>query len=130
VPWFKVDDKLHDHRKARAAGKAAMGVWVMAGSWASANLTDGFVPATVLSRWGTKKDAERLIEAGFWTATTQKGEPGWRFLNWKGYNPDARTVKLKQEAESAGGTHGNHIRWHKRRHVVDPECKFCTEEQE
>lgn len=27
MPWFKVDDRLHDHFKARQAGKAAMGVW-------------------------------------------------------------------------------------------------------
>lgn len=30
MPWFKVDDKLHDHHKSRAAKAKAMGVWVMA----------------------------------------------------------------------------------------------------
>ena len=57
MAWFKVDDKLHDHRKARRAGKAAIGVWVLAGSWAMDNLTDGFVPEVVLLRWGTRTDA-------------------------------------------------------------------------
>ena len=54
MPWFKVDDKLHDHRKSRKAGRSAMGVWVLAGSWSMDNETDGFVPADVLARWGTE----------------------------------------------------------------------------
>lgn len=127
MPWFKVDDKLHDHRKPRKAGKAAMGVWVLAGSWSMAAETDGFIPEHVLARWGTKRDAERLVEAGFWFPDTDDGEAGWRFHDWLVYQPDARTMRLKQEAESQGGTHGNHVRWHQRRKVLDPECKFCQE---
>jgi hypothetical protein len=82
MTWFKVDDKLHDHRKARAAGAAAMGVWVLAGSWAADNLTDGFVPATILPRWGRPRDATRLVEVGLWHADEQDGETGWRFHEW------------------------------------------------
>lgn len=41
MSWFKVDDKLHDHRKARKAGKSAMGVWVLAGSWCMSSETAG-----------------------------------------------------------------------------------------
>ncbi len=52
ISWFKVDDKLHDHHKANAAKKAAMGVWVLAGSWSADNLTDGFIPARVLANLG------------------------------------------------------------------------------
>ncbi len=74
MPWFKVDDKLHDHRKARAAGATAMGVWVLAGSWAADNLTDGFVPASVLGRWGRPREASRLVEVGLWFADEQDGE--------------------------------------------------------
>lgn len=129
MPWFKVDDQLHDHRKSRAAGKAAMGVWVLAGSWSMANKTDGFVPVSVLSRWGTRREAERLVGVGFWKPDHQDGEDGWRFHDWLGYQPDARTMRLKQEAESEAGSRGNHIRWHIRRHVTDPECKFCQEEE-
>jgi hypothetical protein len=76
MTWFKVDDKLHDHRKVRAAGKAAMGVWVLAGSWAADNLTDGFIPTTVLPRWGTRADANKLVTAGLWHTDEQDGEKG------------------------------------------------------
>ncbi len=127
MPWFKVDDQLHDHRKARKAGRSAMGVWVMAGSWCMASETDGFVPTDVLGRWGTRRDAEKLCSVGFWFADTHEGEDGWRFHDWLKYQPDARTIRLKQEAESEGGSHGNHVRWHARRKVKDPECRFCRD---
>lgn len=127
MPWFKVDDRLHDHFKARQAGKAAMGVWVLAGSWAMASETDGFIPASVLSRWGTKRDANSLVSVGLWQEFEQNGERGWRFHDWLKYQPDARTMRLKQEAESQGGSHGNHVRWHARRDVYDPECDYCNE---
>lgn len=129
MPWLKVDDKLHDHHKARAAGKAAMGVWVLAGSWCMAHETDGFVPESVLTRWGNKRDAERLVAAGFWRTATRHGEAGWRFHDWLKYQPDVRTMRLKQEAESVAGSRGNHKRWHRNRGVVDPECKFCREDE-
>lgn len=127
MAWFKVDDKLHDHRKARQAGKAAMGVWALAGSWCMAAETDGFVPQWVLSRWGTKKDAERLVLVGFWHPHQQDGDDGWQFHDWLTYQPDARTLQLVRQAESKAGSFGNHKRWHTNRKVKDPECPFCKE---
>jgi hypothetical protein len=87
VPWFKVDDKLHDHRKARAARKAAMGVWVLAGSWSADHMTDGFVPEDVLSRWGTPADARALVKAGLWHEDEKAGEKGWLFHDWEHFQP-------------------------------------------
>lgn len=123
--WFKVDDKLHDHRKSRKAGKAAMGVWVLAGSWAMDNETDGFIPADVLSRWGTQADARRLIEAGLWREATHKGEPGWRFHDWSRFQPSAAVTAAKRAAEAEAGLRGNHKRWHEARSITDPDCEYC-----
>lgn len=100
MTWFKVDDKLHDHRKARAAGATAMGVWCLAGSWAADNLTDGFVPATVLSRWGRPREAHKLVEVGLWHADEQDGEKGWRFHEWHERQP-SRAQKLEERAAKA-----------------------------
>jgi hypothetical protein len=100
VTWFKVDDKLHDHRKARAAGKAAAGVWVLAGSWAADNLTDGFVPEHVLSRWGTRRDAARLVEVGLWHVAEKHGEPGWAFHEWEQYQPTRAEVEADRKANA------------------------------
>lgn len=104
--WFKVDDKLHDHRKARAAGPAAMGVWVLAGSWSADNLTDGFIPATVLTRWGRPRDATRLVEVGLWHATEQDGEKGWRFHEWTEMQPTRAQKMAEREAKAEAGRIG------------------------
>jgi hypothetical protein len=99
MAWFKVDDKLHDHHKIRAAGKAAMGVWMLAGSWSADNLTDGFVPKSVLSRWGTPADAKRLVEAGLWEVATRHGERGWQFHDWAEYQPSRTETLARREQD-------------------------------
>ena len=96
MPWFKVDDELHDSKKPRLAGAAAMGVWVLAGSWCMDQLTDGFVPETVPVRWAPtnwKKLTKALVDAGLWIEQTRDGEPGWRFHDWDKYQPSAAKVK-------------------------------------
>lgn len=123
--WFRVDDELHDHRKARKAGKAAMGVWVLAGSWSAWKGTNGFVPEDVITRWGTRADAARLVAAEFWDVAEQDGETGWRFHDWEHFQPSAETVAAWRAAESEAGRRGNHKRWHEQRKVTDPNCPYC-----
>lgn len=123
--WFKVDDKLHDHRKSRQAGKSAMGVWVMAGSWAMDNRTDGFVPERVLTRWGTRGDATKLVTAGLWFPDKHDGETGWRFHDWSRFQPSAAVIEATKAKEAEAGLRGNHRRWHVSRGITDPDCEFC-----
>lgn len=146
--FFAVDDKLHDHAKARRAQKAAIGVWALAGSWCGDNLTDGFVPAAVLPRWGTKADVRRLVEARLWHTVDRDGqvvedcddclalhphglpnaEAGWLFHDWPSFQPTARDVTLKRDSERRAGSFGNHKRWHLNRGVRDPElCGWCRD---
>ena len=88
MSWFKVDDKLHDHRKIAIAGADAMGTWVLAGSWCSDNPeTDGFIPTRVLMRYtrAYRSRAAKLVEATLWEVANFKGEQGFRFTNWAEY---------------------------------------------
>lgn len=126
MPWFKVDDELHDHRKARRAGKSAIGVWVLAGSWSSANETGGFIPADVLRRWGTPGDAKRLVDTGLWELSTENGEKGWRFHDWNHFQPSAAVIADVKAKRSESGRLGNHKKWHVKRGLTDPHCEFCT----
>lgn len=125
MPWFKVDDKLHDHRKVRKAGKASMGVWVLAGSWSMDNLTDGFIPEHVLLRWGTRADAGRLVAAGLWYVDEYEGERGWRFHDWTRFQPSAAVTAATKAKEAEAGIRGNHKRWHADRQITDPDCEYC-----
>jgi len=129
--WMKIDDQLNAHRKTRAVlrsnpGKrrdaSAMGLWVLAGSWAAQNLTDGWVPAAELDRWDDDWEAltERLVSAGYWWPEDREGEDGYGFNDWQEWN--------NPDGASASGTFGNHVRWHVNKGVVKPECEHCPTE--
>jgi hypothetical protein len=95
MPWFKVDDQLAFHVKALSAGNAALGLWVRAGSWSMDQLTDGFVPASiVVALGGKKKDADALTTAGLWHAV----EGGWQFHDWAEYQPTKEQVEAERAA--------------------------------
>lgn len=95
MPWFKVDDQLAMHIKTIEAGNAALGVWVRAGSWASANLTDGFVPESLMAALGAREaDVAALVRVGFW----REVEGGWQFHDWDEYQPTADSVRQEREA--------------------------------
>jgi len=104
--WSKIDDKLHENAKARRAGPRAMGVWVMALSWSGDVGSDGFIPGRVLTRWGTVKDANRLVAAGLWTpvdngvrnGVTDHGESGYLMNDWAEYNPTHDKVEADRKA--------------------------------
>lgn len=96
MTWFKVDDSLSSHPKARAAGLPAMGLWVVAGSWASQHLTDGFVPEWFVKSWRTGPVlAGKLVDSGLWNVTSG----GWVFHQWQERQPSK--VKVESERESA-----------------------------
>jgi len=99
MPWFKVDDKLHSHKKVAKAGEA-MALWVVAGSWCSDQLTDGFVPDYMAVRLvpGGEKMAAALVEAGLWVEGEHDGDDGWWFHDWEDNNPTSDEVEAKREA--------------------------------
>jgi hypothetical protein len=99
MTWFKVDDTLSAHPKARRAGLAAMGLWVVAGSWCSQQLTDGFVPGWYADTWPDgRKLAEALVAARMWSEVEVDGEEGWLFHEWTQANPTAEQVKAERTA--------------------------------
>lgn len=100
MTWFKVDDKFHDHRKVRRASLEAIGLWTLAGSWSSDNLTDGFIPDQIVRRWSRKwsKLASELITAELWIETEVDGEHGFLFYNWHERNPLRARVEEEREA--------------------------------
>ena len=102
MPWFKVDDKLHSHKKAARAGVAAMGLWTVAGSWCADQLTDGFVPDYIAQRLAPGEAdqlAERLVTAGLWHHDVHDGDNGWRFNDWNHYQPTREHVEQQRQRE-------------------------------
>lgn len=102
MTWVKVDDALADHRKVRRLGKdrlPAMGLWVLTASWCGQQLTDGFVPEEVVTRFDPRqKMAERLVAVGLWVRETDPEEgDGYRFHDWAAHQPTRDEVERKRE---------------------------------
>lgn len=78
-----------------------MGLWVLAGSWAADQLTDGFVPRSQVFAWSEEALAlaERLVTVGLWEATVHLGEDGWLFHDWIDFQPTKKDVLERREAE-------------------------------
>lgn len=91
--WFKVDDGLAFHKKAVAAGNAALGLWVRAGAWCGQQLSDGHVPADIVKIIGTTAQADRLVKAGLWV----EGDNEYIFHDWQQCNPLASGVRQSQK---------------------------------
>jgi hypothetical protein len=96
LTWFKVDDSFHSHPKVLAASPAALGLWVVAGSWSGSNLSDGFVPDHVLPRLvpDSVTLAKELTTAGLW----KRVRGGYRFHDWSDFNPESGAVLAEREA--------------------------------
>jgi len=109
VGWFKVDDQLAFHAKIVAAGNSAMGLWIRAGSWSSAQLTDGFIPVHMANAManGMASDADALVTAGLWDEV----DGGFRFHDWSHFQPSAEEEREKRRLRSLAGKKGAAARW-------------------
>lgn len=97
MPWFKVDDTLPFHDKVIAAGNAAMGLWVRAGAWSMQQLTDGWIPARIAHQLGTRREANRLCDAGLW----EEKDGGYTFHEWNQRQPSRAKVMADREENAA-----------------------------
>lgn len=113
MAWFKVDDQLAFHQKTLIAGNEAMGLWVRAGAWASAQLTDGFVPHEIIQAMANEEVCHRLLMANLWT----EENGGYQFHDWDEFQPSAEEERQKREdlkkARSEAGKAGAAARWGK-----------------
>jgi len=110
VTWFKVDDKFHSHRKVTGLGKDvdALALWVVAGSWAADQLTDGFVPESVVfrllpvSKARAKRMALALESARLWERV-EFNPASVCAQSASGLDPDCAQTDSKTESESEPG---------------------------
>lgn len=95
MPWFSVEDNLCFHPKSVAAGNAALGLWVRAGSWSMQTLTDGEIPTEIARVLGTPAEARRLVAAGLWVPK----DGGYEFHEWA--DRQRSRVKVAADREAA-----------------------------
>ncbi|WP_330349738.1 hypothetical protein [Streptomyces sp. NBC_00582] len=107
MPWFVVDDNAHSHPKLIAAGNAALGLWLRAGSYAAQHLTDGIVPGVVAKMYGSKPQIAKLLAVGLWHEAghtcphpkCKQPAPGDYYMHdyLAPYNPSRAEVTEKRE---------------------------------
>lgn len=118
MPWFQVDDQLPVHKKVIAAGNAAMGLWVRAGSWSQQNLTGGFIPTQIVKALGTIGQAKSLVNAGLWDAV--KG--GYRFHDWDKHQLSVEEQEERRRKRAEAGRKGGQASGASRRGEANAEA--------
>lgn len=103
MPWFPVDDKFHSHPKVMVTSPAALGLWVVAGSWSSDYGTDGVVRDDQLSRLlpDAATLAAELVASGLW----KRIRGGYEFHDWKQWGSKrtgAEDKELRAKRAEAG----------------------------
>lgn len=103
MPWFKVDDQMHSHPKMRGLDMASRGLWVTAGSWCAAYMTDGEITEREMKLLGgTRRQAEKLVAAGLWRLVDDApGARRYAFHDWAEFQPTRAetTAKRRRDAE-------------------------------
>lgn len=111
MSWFKVDDTLPMSPKVLQCSLGAIGLWTICGAWSCQQLTDGFVPTSLVealrSNEASASFASDLLRVGLW----EEVEGGYQFHDWSDYQPSAREVKeerariseARRNAGRAGG---------------------------
>src|SRR5699024_9624896 len=82
-------------------------------AWASAQLTDGFIPTEIVQAMANEEVCHRLLLANLW----QEVEGGFQFHDWSEFQPSAEAEIQKREeirkARSEAGKKGAAARWKK-----------------
>lgn len=103
VTWFMVDDHFWGNPKRTAASPAALGLWVVAGSWCAQQMNEGNVPKHALAMLGgTPKLARALVETSLWVTT----EAGWRFHDWDDYQLSKDDIEERRRLRAEAGARG------------------------
>ena len=94
MTYFKVDDHFHSHPKILTLGLDAVGLWTLAGSWSGEQLTDGFIPVSLIARLGgSESTALALVDAGLW----EHAPNGYQFHDWAAHNQTKAQVEESRE---------------------------------
>lgn len=94
---FQVDPDFYDHPKTTGMSDAAFSLWVRAGSYSAAKLTDGFIAEDVLATVlrSSEDVAEELVRRGLW----KRSRGGYRFHQWGHRNLEKSRVEADREAD-------------------------------
>lgn len=94
---FQVDPDFYDHPKVTGMSDAAFSLWVRAGSYSAAKLTDGLVSEDVLVHTlrSSEQVANELVQRGLWRRT----RGGFRFHQWANRNLTKERIEADRKVD-------------------------------
>jgi hypothetical protein len=106
--WARLDDALIDHQKVFIAGEAigkngpavAIGFYAIALMWSNKQLSDGFLPDSVIRSFTRYADNPRSVADALVKAELfDKVDGGFRIHDYADYNPSAANIKKKRRED-------------------------------
>lgn len=109
LPWVRLDTGWPTNHKVLALlgegprGKSAAVVYIGGLCYSGEHGLDGFIPAYVLPViHGTKKEADLLVDHGFWSVAVGGDGTGWQVESWGDYQEsNAETAARSERARQA-----------------------------
>jgi len=116
MPWVRLDDQFYNHPKLPSLGSymlPCVGLHTLALCYASAYLTDGFIPkaqvprlagdlALLLPEGNPWELCERLVSVTLW----EESDGGYMIHDFLDYNPSRRSVLQLRKTRSISGQAG------------------------
>lgn len=110
MAWVRIDDHLHSHPKIRCAWQAyppAVGLHLVALSYAGDQLTDGAIDDAFVQQWlPGKRQRDRAIGALVDAALWEPNGTGWQIHDWSDYNQSREEVLERRRADKARKARG------------------------
>jgi len=96
MPWFRLEDSFYANPKVMVAGNAAVGLWVRCATWSAQQLTDGRIPAHIVTGFGNRREIDRLTAARLWVPVGDE----YVIADWLEYQPSALEVKERRKRDA------------------------------
>lgn len=95
MAWARLDDHFHGNPKVLATPLAALGLYALGLSYCADQLTDGFIPKSVVLGWSKSAAAARLlVQHKLWEVTRD----GYRVHDYLEWNRSRGQVLADREA--------------------------------
>ena len=128
MAWLRIDDRVRTHPKVVQAGPQAAWVWFCGICYCREHLTDGVIPAYILSALtpgvNSKKYAAKLVEVGLWHRRDDGSYEIHDFLDW---NPSRSDIEASKEWDRRRkGLYADPALIKEIRERDQDQCRYCA----
>lgn len=130
VVGFAEDPEVRKLARFGKDARACRDLYVQMLCYCKRTMSDGHVPAEEIGvlvypdapKVG-ERDADRLVSVDL----AERTETGYFLPGYLKRNKSRAEIEEEREGKAAGGSKGNHVKWHVMRGVTDSECDHCTD---